>query len=131
MRPATIRRLLARPTFAAELELHRLDVMASHRRTDNYVRLLDALAALAAEPPVPPPLLRGRDLLDLGLAPGPGLGEILRAVQERQLNGELRSPQEALAWVRRERIPPRPRAAAPRAGRAPARRPHSQEPRPE
>ena len=100
MRPATIRRLMARPTFAAELEVHRLDCLASHGKLDNYLALLDQLAARATEPAIPPPLLTGNDVLALGLPPGPRIGLILREVQERQLNGELRTPQEALEWVK-------------------------------
>lgn len=100
MRPATLRRLMARPTFADELELHRLDCLASHGKLDNYVLLLDAIAARAAEPAIPPPLITGRDVLALGISPGPRVGELLREAQERQLNGELRSPQEALEWAK-------------------------------
>ena len=35
----------------------------------------------------PEPLLKGRDLLALGLAPGPRVGRILQAVYEMQLDG--------------------------------------------
>jgi poly(A) polymerase len=33
----------------------------------------------------PPPLVRGDDLISLGLKPGPKFGEILEAVETRQL----------------------------------------------
>jgi poly(A) polymerase len=102
MRRNTLRRLIARPTFAAELELHRLDCTASHADMDNYVFLLDTLAEYAAEPAIPSPLLRGHDLLALGLKPGPRVGQLLREIQDRQLNGDLRTPQEALEWVKRQ-----------------------------
>ncbi len=101
MRPSKIRRILARPTFAEDLELHRLDCLASHADLANYDRLVAEREKLANEPPIPPPLLSGRDLLDLGLAPGPRVGALLREAQEIQLNGELRTPQEALEWARR------------------------------
>jgi tRNA nucleotidyltransferase (CCA-adding enzyme) len=45
----------------------------------------------------PAPLLRGRDLLALGLPPGPQLGRVLQAVYERQLDGAVRSLDEARA----------------------------------
>jgi tRNA nucleotidyltransferase (CCA-adding enzyme) len=48
----------------------------------------------------PPPLLRGRDLLALGLSPGPEVGRLLRAVYERQLDGAVTTPEEALAAAR-------------------------------
>ncbi len=100
MRPSRVRRLIGRETFPDELELHRLDCQASHGGLNQYVLLLDRLAELADTPAVPPPLLRGAELLALGHRPGPRLGEILRAVQERQLEGELATADEALAWVR-------------------------------
>jgi hypothetical protein len=37
----------------------------------------------------PPPLLRGRDLKQLGIPPGPHMGRLLQAVYARQLDGAL------------------------------------------
>jgi tRNA nucleotidyltransferase/poly(A) polymerase len=53
----------------------------------------------------PEPLLRGRDLLAMGHAPGPRMGEILNEVRQRQITGELRTKVEALRFVE-ERYPP-------------------------
>ncbi len=48
-----------------------------------------------------PRLLTGRDLIDrLGLEPGPLFREILEAVAEAQVEGELQTPEEALRFVR-------------------------------
>ncbi len=50
----------------------------------------------------PPPLINGHDLLrEFGLQPGPHIGEILEAVREAQVSGEVRSREAALALVRR------------------------------
>ncbi len=49
----------------------------------------------------PAPILRGRDLLALGLQPGPELGRVLRAVYERQLDGAVTTLEEARAEARR------------------------------
>jgi hypothetical protein len=46
--------------------------------------------------------VRGDDLIALGLKPGPKFGEILEAVETRQLEGTLRTREEALEWVKRE-----------------------------
>ena len=91
---------MARETLATELELHRVDCLSSHRRTANYVYLLDKLAEFANEPVIPPPLLTGTDLIALGFQPGPAIGTCLKAVQERQLNGELDTTEAALEWVK-------------------------------
>jgi tRNA nucleotidyltransferase (CCA-adding enzyme) len=45
----------------------------------------------------PAPLLLGRHLLDLGMTPGPRVGEITRAVYEMQLDGRIGSLDEARA----------------------------------
>ncbi len=102
MRVAKLRRFMARPTFDDELELHRVDCEGSHRMLDNYEFLLRKRDEFANEPIVPPPLVRGDDLIALGLKPGPKFGEILEAIETRQLEGNLRSREEALDWLKRE-----------------------------
>jgi len=59
------------------------------------VRQLD----VAVRPPQP--LLLGRDVLALGVPAGPRVGEILRAVYERQLDGAVTTADEARAEARR------------------------------
>ena len=102
MRVAKLKRFMARPTFDDELELHRVDCESSHRMLDNYEFLLRKREEFANEPIIPPPLVRGDDLIALGLKPGPRFGEILEAVETRQLEGSLRTREEALEWVKRE-----------------------------
>src|SRR5947209_451253 len=102
MRVAKLKRFMARPTFDEELELHRVDCESSHRMLDNYECLLRKREEFANEPIIPLPLVRGDDLMALGLKPGPKFGEILEAVETRQLEGALRTKEEALEWVKRE-----------------------------
>jgi poly(A) polymerase len=100
MRLAKLKRFMARPTFADELELHRVDCASSHGMLDNYEFLQRKQEEFAHEPIIPPPLVRGDDLIALGMKPGPRFGEILEAVETRQLEGTLRDREEALAWVK-------------------------------
>jgi len=100
MRRSTLRRLLSRPTFGQELELHRIDCAASNGFTDNYQFLLDRLSEFAAEPVLPPPLINGRDVLAVGIGEGPEIGRVLAEAQEQQLGGNLASREEALEWLR-------------------------------
>jgi tRNA nucleotidyltransferase/poly(A) polymerase len=102
MRVAKLKRFMARPTFEEELELHRVDCDSSHRMMDNYDFLLRKREEFANEPIIPPPFVRGDDLIALGLKPGPKFGEILEAVETRQLEGTLKSREEALGWVKRQ-----------------------------
>ena len=110
MRKATLRRMLTRPTFPLELELHRLDCLGSHGWLDAYDYLVRAKAELDAQPALRAPLLTGDDLIALGMAPGPAMGEVLAEVRDRQLNDELHTKDEALAWAKRHlaSMPPPP-----------------------
>ena len=48
----------------------------------------------------PRPILSGRDLIhDLGITPGPQIGELLEAIQLAQAEGLVTQREEALAWV--------------------------------
>jgi tRNA nucleotidyltransferase (CCA-adding enzyme) len=49
----------------------------------------------------PEPILKGRDVIALGVAPGPEVGRVLRAVYERQLDGAVRTLEEGQAEARR------------------------------
>jgi poly(A) polymerase len=106
MRVAKLKRFMARPTFADELELHRVDCASSHGMLDNYEFLQRKQEEFANEPIIPPPLVRGDDLIAMGLKPGPRFGEILEAIETRQLEGALRDRAEALAWLRQEYLAP-------------------------
>jgi len=108
MRPAKWRRMLASPHFALELELHRIDCACSHGRMDNVIFFLDRHRELAATPPVPPPLVNGRDLLALGMPPGPALGRLLAEIADRQIEGQFASRDDALAWAKAAISPPPP-----------------------
>ncbi len=46
------------------------------------------------------PLIQGRDLLALGLKSGPGLGEIIRRVEDARDRGEVKTRDEALEWLK-------------------------------
>ena len=100
MRVSRLKRFMARPRFEEEMELHRVDCASSHGALDNYEFLREKLAEFAREPLIPAPLINGRDILALGWKPGRRVGEILEAVQTRQLEGALTSREEAIAFVR-------------------------------
>ena len=101
MKLSTLKRLLALTRFDEHLELHRLDCLASHGKLDNYEFLLHKREEIGEEEIAPPPLLTGADLIARGYAPGPRFGEILRALREEQLEGNVASREEAEAWLER------------------------------
>ncbi len=61
---------------------------------------LERARSLGVERRPPAPILLGRHLLELGLQPGPRVGEILRAVYEQQLDGTVTTLDEAIAAAR-------------------------------
>jgi poly(A) polymerase len=102
MRKATLRRLLLRPTFPLELELHRLDCLGSHGQLDIYDFLVRQGAELKEMPQLAPPLLKGNDLIALGMKPGPEMGALLTEIREKQLSDELKTPAEARQWAEKK-----------------------------
>lgn len=101
MRLSTLKRFLAEDGIDELLELCRIDALSSNGDLGYYEFCQRKLAELGQEEVRPDPLLRGRDLIRLGYAPGPAFSAMLRAVEEAQLEGELRTPGEAMDWVRR------------------------------
>ena len=99
MRPAKLRRFMGRQNFPLELELHRVDCLGSHGDLQTYDLLVNKQKEFENEPIIPPPLVTGRDLIELGLKPGPRFGEILEAVQTSQLDGEIKDRAGALRLV--------------------------------
>ncbi len=99
MRKSTLRRMLMRETFPLEMELHRLDCLGSHGMLDHYEFMIEQARELEKQPEIRPPLLSGDDLMTLGVKPGPGMGELLAEIREKQLQDELKTGDEAREWV--------------------------------
>jgi poly(A) polymerase len=100
MRLATLKKMLAGDGFDELLRLARLDALASSHELRFVLfceRRKDELGATALRPPR---LLGGTDLIAMGYAPGPRLGEILRAIEDAQLDGTIATREEAQAFVR-------------------------------
>jgi tRNA nucleotidyltransferase (CCA-adding enzyme) len=58
---------------------------------------LERARELGVEHLPPAPLLMGRHLLALGVSPGPRVGELLKQIYEKQLDGEITSVEAAIA----------------------------------
>lgn len=101
MRLSTLKRFLGEDGIDELLELTRIDALAANGDLTHYNFCKAKLAELEEEDIHPEPLVRGRDLIALGLTPGPVFGQILAQVEEAQLGGELRGRQEAIEWVKK------------------------------
>jgi tRNA nucleotidyltransferase (CCA-adding enzyme) len=62
---------------------------------------LERARSLGVQHAPPPPIVMGRHLLDLGVDAGPRMGEILRMLYERQLDGEIATLEEGIDAARR------------------------------
>jgi poly(A) polymerase len=97
MRLSTLKKFLSRETILDELELHRADCLSSHGELCNYDFVREKLESFEAEQIKPKPLVGGRDLIEMGLKPGPAFGRLLGEVYDLQLEERVASRDEALA----------------------------------
>jgi tRNA nucleotidyltransferase (CCA-adding enzyme) len=99
MRLSTLKRMLREDGFDELLALARMDALASNRDLQWVAFCERRQAELAQEEIRPPRLVGGHDLMALGHSPGPRVGEILRALEEAQLEGRVQTRDEALRFV--------------------------------
>jgi poly(A) polymerase len=102
MRASTLKRFIRLPRFDEHRELHRLDCTSSHGRLESYGFITRTLAETPAEQIRPERLLTGDDLLEMGYTAGPVFSEILRAVEDAQLEGQLKTREDAGQYVQRK-----------------------------
>jgi len=108
MKESTLRKLLAAPTFPTEMDLHRLDCLASHRDLAHYDRLIAFREKLADEPVLPARWVTGRDLLAMGVPEGPMLGRWLKAAYDAQLDQRFPNRESLIEWLRGDIFGPPP-----------------------
>jgi poly(A) polymerase len=99
MKESTLKRFMRLPRFDEHLELHRLDVSASHRDLSLHEFVKDKLENTPEEEIRPAPLITGNDLIQHGWKPGPQFKTILQAVEDAQLEGSLHTREEAISFV--------------------------------
>lgn len=100
MKASTLKRFLRQDGIEELMELTRIDALSSSGDLGHWEFCRKALDELGAEQMKPAPLVRGEDLLALGLEPGPQFRTILTAVEDAQLEGTLTSREAALDFVR-------------------------------
>ncbi|MGD0932585.1 MAG: CCA tRNA nucleotidyltransferase [Candidatus Korobacteraceae bacterium] len=105
MKASTLKRFMRLPKFEEHLELHRIDCLSSHGSLAMHDFVRQRLQESSEEEIRPALLLTGRDLIQLGYKPGPGFRKMLAMIEDAQLEGSLRSREEALEFVRCE-FPP-------------------------
>jgi len=96
-----LKRLFARPEWPELFALYEAKSHAGCGQQES-VRFVKKLRASLTEQEIsPPPLLSGDDLIEAGFAPSPAFGRVLEAVYDAQLEGRVRTREEALELARR------------------------------
>jgi poly(A) polymerase len=99
MKDSTLKRFLRLGSFHEHLELHRLDCESSHGMLGNYEYVRSKLEEFGREQISPPRLVTGKDLIKLGYIPGPEFGRILNLIEDAQLEGRVKTKEEALSLI--------------------------------
>lgn len=99
MKESTLKRFMRLPFFDEHLELHRIDCLGSHGDLEIYELVRERYVNTPPDEIRPEPLINGRDLIGLGLKPGPPFKDILSRVEDAQLEGALHTRDEAMNFV--------------------------------
>ncbi len=102
MRTSTLKKFVRLPHFEEHLELNRLDCLSSHRHLDSYEFVRRFLEVTPPEQVRPERLLTGDDLQAMGFRPGPLFSQILQGLEDGQLEGQIRTREEAEEYVLRK-----------------------------
>lgn len=98
MRENALRRLCRKPDLMDHLELLRANCLSNRAKPDSYSYCLKKFRQYEQEP-AQMPLVNGDDLIGLGIAQGPLFRTILQAVEDLQMEGILRTREEAIRHI--------------------------------
>ena len=100
MKASTLKRFFRLENFPEHLELHRMDCLAGSGNLDHWNFVRERYESMPEEVVRPTPLVTGRELIAAGYHPGAEFKQMLRAVEDAQLEGTITTPTEALALLR-------------------------------
>ena len=100
MRLSKLKRLLSHEDYPLLAEVSRVDALASTGDITDYNFCQQMRERFKEEELKPLRFLTGEDLIALGLTPGPIFSKVLTRVYDEQLEGEIRSKEEALDRAR-------------------------------
>jgi poly(A) polymerase len=101
MRPSKLKTILSHEGIGELLALHRADALATGKDIDHVEYCERLLREWTADDLNPPPLVTGHDLIKLGITRGPRFKDLLDAVREAQLDGTIKTREQALDLLRR------------------------------
>jgi poly(A) polymerase len=104
MKTSTLKRFFRLEDFEQHLALHRMDCTAGSGNLEHWEFVRERWMAMPEETVRPPALITGRELIAAGYKPGAGFKQMLRAVEDAQLEGTIETAEEALLMVK-DRFP--------------------------
>jgi len=96
---ARLRRLAAGPYFGDLYQFQRAIQKAKAADTDALRKIRRRVRELGNIELTPKPLLDGFEIMRLGAKPGPGLGQLAEEMYVEQLEGQLKTAEQARRWV--------------------------------
>jgi poly(A) polymerase len=112
MRASRLKPILVHPGIGELLALHRADSIATGKPVAHVEFCENILRTTPPEVLNPPPILTGDELIAMGIEQGPVFKKLLDAVREAQLEGTIRTREEAIELIKRlltewgnERVP--------------------------
>jgi len=103
MKESTLKRFMRIERFENHLDLFKADCLASHGMMDLYYFSKERYETFQNENSIKPKrLINGIDLINLGMQPGPRFKEILNKLENLQLEGKIKSRQEAMLVIKKE-----------------------------
>jgi poly(A) polymerase len=100
MKTSTLKRFFRLDRFDEHLALHRMDCLAGSGYLDNWEFVRERWQAMPEEAVRPKPLITGRELIAAGYKPGAAFKQMLRAVEDAQLEGTIATEEEAMRLIR-------------------------------
>ena len=100
MKTSTLKRFFRLDKFDEHLALHKMDCLAGSGHLDNWEFVRERLQNMPEEAVRPRPLITGRELIAAGYKPGAAFKQMLRAVEDAQLEGIIATEEEALRLVK-------------------------------
>src|SRR5262249_38167975 len=98
---SSLKRFVRIERFEDHSELARIHAEAAGEEPVDWAYAVDKRTHCSDEELWPPPLITGNDFIAMGFPPGPHFKEILTRVEDEQLEGRLKSHEDAMEYVRR------------------------------
>jgi len=99
MKSCTFKRMIAESYFSELLLLHRSDCLGSNGDISSYKYIINRMNSIPEDQKMPKNLINGEDLKRLGFTSGPIFKEIIEAVKDEILEGNITTKEQAEVFI--------------------------------